>query len=227
MLSFGLYREMETAVRARGRSAAVLEVTALTALVLSYIWGWQDTFPGAGVLVVVLYFGIGILSHVRRGESARQIGLRLDNWQAASRNALVVVGIASLALLALGGALGTWHFPTTKETLAMLPWMLAWGTAQQYGLVCFLYQRLFDILQGPRAATLGAATLFAAFHIPNPLLLAVTLSAGVVSCALYQREPNVWVLGVAHAAVSFVLSGALPLSVTHGMHVGPGYFAYS
>ena len=32
-------------MEARGRLAAVFEVTALTALVLSYIWGWQGTFP--------------------------------------------------------------------------------------------------------------------------------------------------------------------------------------
>jgi membrane protease YdiL (CAAX protease family) len=213
-------------MKPRWRLTAVVEVTALTALVLSYIWGWQGAFPGAGVLIVISYFGIGIVSHVRRGETARQIGLRLDNWRAASRNALLVVGFASLPFLALGATLGTWHFPTVRQTLALSPWMLVWGTAQQYGLVCFLYRRLLEILLNPRAATLGAATLFAVFHVPNPLLLAVTLGAGVVSCLLYQREPNLWVLGIAHAAVSVVVSGALPLNITHGMHVGPGYFAY-
>ncbi|HSD73767.1 MAG TPA: CPBP family glutamic-type intramembrane protease [Steroidobacteraceae bacterium] len=211
----------------RWRSAAMVEVTALTALVLSYIWSWQGAFPGHGLLVVVLYFGIGIVSHVRRGESARQIGFRLDNWPAAFRKALVVVGIASVAFLAVGAALDTWHFPSVRHTVSALPWMLAWATAQQYGLVCFLYQRLLEILQGPRAATLGAAALFAAFHVPNPLLLIVTLGAGIVSCTLYRREPNVLVLGMAHAAVSFVLAGALPLDITRGMHVGPGYFTFA
>lgn len=205
---------------------AMVEVTALTALLLSYIWGWQGAFPGHGLLIVTLYFGIGILSHVRRGESARQIGFRLDNSPAAFRTALAVVGIASLAFLALGAALDTWHFPSTRTTLTQLPWLVAWGTAQQYGLVCFFYQRLLEILQGPRAATLGAATLFAVFHVPNPLLLAVTLAAGIVSCMLYRRAPNVLVLGVAHAVLSFVVAGALPLDITHGMHVGPGYFDF-
>jgi membrane protease YdiL (CAAX protease family) len=207
--------------------AAVVEVTALTALVLSYIWGWQGAFPGSALLLVVLYFGIGIASHLRRGESARQIGFRLDNWRAAFRGALIAGGIASFLFLALGAALDTWHFPSVRQSMASLPWMVAWGTAQQYGLVCFLYQRLLEILQGPRAATLGAAMLFAIFHVPNPLLLAVTLVAGVVSCTLYRRAPNVFVLGIAHAAVSFVVAGALPFSLTHRMHVGPGYFAVS
>jgi membrane protease YdiL (CAAX protease family) len=212
---------------ARGHLAAVVEVTALTALVLSYIWGWQGAFPGSALLLVVLYFGIGIASHLRRGESARQIGFRLDNWRAAFRGALIAVGIASFLFLALGAALDTWHFPPVRQSIASLPWLVAWGTAQQYGLVCFLYQRLLEILQGPRAATLGAALLFAVFHVPNPVLLVVTLVAGVVSCTLYRRAPNVLVLGIAHAAVSFVVAGALPSSLTHRMHVGPGYFAVS
>lgn len=214
-------------MKVRWRSAAVVEVAALTALILSYIWGWQGAFPGHGLLVVTLYFGIGIVSHLRRGESPRQIGIRLDNWPAALRSALVVVGITSAAFLVLGAVFDTWHFPSARQTLNALPWMVAWGTAQQYGLLCFFYQRLLEILQGPRAATWGAATLFAVFHVPNPLLLAVTLGAGAVSCALYRREPNVLVLGIAHAAVSFVVAGALPLTVTGGMHVGPGYFAFT
>ncbi len=211
----------------RRRLAAVLEVMALTALVLSYIWGWQGTFPGSGPFMVTLYFGIGIVGHLRRGESPRQIGFRLDNWPAALRDAVIAVGIASCLFLAIGAALDTWHFPSFGRTMAALPWMIAWGTAQQYGLVCILYQRLLEILQGPRAATLGAALLFALFHLPNPLLVAVTLVAGAVSCTLYRRAPNVLVLGIAHAAVSFVVASSLPASMTHRMHVGPGYFEVS
>jgi len=211
----------------RARSAAVLEVAALTVLLLSYIWGWQGAFPGSSLLIVVLYFGIGIASHLRRGESARQIGFRLDNWQAAFRGVLIAVGTAALFFLAVGAALNTWHFPSARQMALELPWMVAWGTAQQYGLVCFFYQRLLEILQGPRAATLGAASLFAVFHVPNPLLLAVTLGAGIVSCTLYRRVPNVIALGVAHAVISIVIASTLPLEFTHRMHVGPGFFAVS
>ena len=55
--------------------------------------------------------------------------------------------------------------------------------------------------------------------------VAATFVAGLASCTLYRREPNVFVLGIAHAAISFVLYGALPRTITHGLHVGPGYFA--
>jgi membrane protease YdiL (CAAX protease family) len=55
--------------------------------------------------------------------------------------------------------------------------------------------------------------------------MAVTLGAGVVACLLYRRSPNVIVIGLAHATLSFVLYCALPYSLTHGLRVGPGYFA--
>jgi membrane protease YdiL (CAAX protease family) len=102
--------------------------------------------------------------------------------------------------------------------------MVAWGCAQQYGLLCFCYRRFLEIVGNPRGATLSAAVLFAIFHAPNALLMGVTLLAGLVSCTLYRREPNVPVLGLAHAVISFALVGSLAYEVTHGMRVGPGYF---
>ncbi len=207
------------------RTTALVEVTAMAALLLSYIWGWQGIFRGDFLLVAALYFALGYLSHLRRGETARQLGLRFDNWRAATRNASLIVSVGLCVPLAVGAALGAWHFQPWSSSLASLPWGLVWGTAQQYGLLCFLYRRLLEILDSPRGATLGAATIFAVLHVPNPLLLGVTFVAGLVSCTLYRREPNVFVLGVAHAAISFVLYGALPHSITHGLHVGPGYFA--
>ena len=66
---------------------------------------------------------------------------------------------------------------------------------------------------------------FALVHLPNPLLVSITFVAGLVSCTLYRRVPNVLVLGVAHAAISLVLFFALPASITHNLRVGPSYFA--
>jgi membrane protease YdiL (CAAX protease family) len=74
---------------------------------------------------------------------------------------------------------------------------------------------------------LGAALLFALFHLPNPLLVVVTLVAGAVSCTLYRRAPSVFVLGIAHATISFVVAYTLPTNLTHRMHVGPGYLEFS
>lgn len=196
----------------------------MMASLLTFIWIWQDAFPGAALLVVAGYFGLGLHSHLRCGESPRGLGFTLSNFPAAARNAAPAVAIGLAAPLAAGAALGSWHFEPWPESLAHASWLLFWGTAQQYGLLCFFYRRLFEVFGRPGPATLGAATAFAAFHIPNLFLMAVTFIAGLVSCALYRREPNVLVLGIAHAAISFLLFDTLPFSLTHELRVGPGYF---
>lgn len=216
-----------SAARRTWRTLALLEVAGMFAVLLSYIWGWQRSFAGASFLIVALYFAIPLLSHWIRGESAADLGLRIDNLGRAGRNVAAIVAPAVIVALLSGMALRSWHFPSGTRMLADAPWMVMWGTAQQYGLLCFFYRRFLEIFGGPWAATAGAALTFAAFHVPNEFLIGVTLAAGSAACVLYRREPNLWVIGVAHALLSFVLVCSLPDTVTHDLRVGPGYFALS
>ena len=206
------------------RAGALAEILAMLALVLSYIWIWQGLFPGGHLVVVLLFLALCYISHVRHHESAREVGLRLDNWRSAARQACLPLAIAMGLPLAAGAALGAWHFEPASLPLDV-PWHVVWGTAQQYGLLCFFYRRSLDVLASWRGAALAAACVFALFHVPNPLLIGVTFILGLVSCTLYRRVPNVFVLGVAHAAISLTLFYALPLWMTHELLVGPGYFA--
>jgi membrane protease YdiL (CAAX protease family) len=205
------------------RAAALIEIIAMLALLLSYIWLWRDLFVGDYLLVVVLYFALCHISHLRCGESARSLGLRLDNWRSAARQACVPVIVGMGVPLAAGAALGSWHFKLDRLVFDV-PWHVVWGTAQQYGLLCLLYRRSLDVLGTWQQAALAAASAFAVVHLPNPLLVGVTFLAGFVACTLYRRVPNVFVLGVAHAMISLVLFFALPLSITHNLRVGPSYF---
>jgi hypothetical protein len=207
------------------RIAALLETALMVAVLLSYIWGWEGTFAGASALIGLMYFGVAAVSHVRRGETLRQLGFRTDNLPTALRNAAIVVLPAVAIALAAGLALGGWHFPSWRRALAGLPWTLLWATAQQYGLVAFFYRRFLEIFGRWQAAVLAAAMMFATFHLPNRFLIAVTLAAGTAACTLYRREPNVIALALAHAMLSYVLFFALPQTVTHNLHVGPGYYA--
>lgn len=195
----------------------------MLALILSYIWIWHKRFPGDGYLVSFLYFALCGASHLRRGESARSLGLRLDNWRDAARQVRLPLAIGVGLPLAIGAALGSWHFKSAGA-LSGLPWHVAWGTAQQYGLLCLLYRCSLEVLASTRGAALATASAFAVFHLPNPLLIGVTFLGGLVSCALYRRVPNVFVLGIAHSVISVALFSALPISITHSLHVGPGYF---
>jgi len=75
------------------RMTATAEVTAMAAVVMSYIWIWQETFPGDVLVVTLMYFGIGVLGHRLRGESLRHLGFRLDNLQPAARNVSIIIAI--------------------------------------------------------------------------------------------------------------------------------------
>jgi len=207
------------------RAIALFEVSAMIALLLSYIWLWHGAFRGSFLVVLALYFGLGVTSHLLRRESARELGIRLDNVPRALRNAAIVfVPVIVLALL-VGHVLDSWHFASWERTLVEAPWLVAWALAQQYGLLCFIYRRFGDVFGHLSSATASASVAFATFHLPNPFLVPVTLAAGVAACTLYRREPNVLVIGLAHAMISYVLLCSLPPGVTHGLRVGPGYFA--
>jgi membrane protease YdiL (CAAX protease family) len=207
-------------------AAAAAEIAAMTTLLLSYIWLWQDVFRGDFYLCVLLYFAIGVASHLRRGETAREIGLRADNLGAATRRALFYVGPLILIPPLVGLALGTIRVPPPSYVVPGVLWRLVWGTAQQYGLLCFFYRRLQELLPGVWPPLVAASGIFALFHLPNPFLTAVTLGAGALSCWLYRRIPNLWALGAAHGLLSISISRCLPESITARLRVGPGYLGW-
>jgi membrane protease YdiL (CAAX protease family) len=199
----------------------LLEVSAMTAVLLSYIWIWQGRFAGAYIACLVLYFGIGIAGHRRRGESARQIGLRSDNLRPAVRDALRVTVPIVVLILLIGVVAGSVDFPPVQSWPIRLCSGWLWGTMQQYGLTAFFYRRFLDALRSIPAASLAAATLFALFHLPNAFLSVFTFGAGLLSCWLYRRHPNLVVLGAIHALISFVVLNSLPDTLTLRLRVGP------
>jgi hypothetical protein len=207
------------------RAVAFVEIGAMVTILLTYIWFWHDAFHGAALLIIALYFGIGILSHARRGEAPGHIGLRIDNLPRALRNVALVVVPAIGVTLVIGFAMRSWHFRGWEHPIVEPLWMLSWATAQQYGLLCFFLRRFSEIFAPSWAATLGASAVFATMHAPNGFLIAVTAAAGLAACTLYRRVPNLLAIGIGHAALSYVLLCSLPFSVTHGLRVGPGYLA--
>jgi len=218
------------AARAAGRAGrrAAAELAAMTLLILSYIWLWQDSFPGDFTLCVALFVAIGAAAHLRSGETASAIGFGFGNLRPALLQAACFVGPVILAPLLVGiwlGSIGAAGAPRHGWVCGLL-WRVLWGTAQQYGLLAFYYRRWRELLPGAAAPTIAAAGLFALFHLPNPFLTGVTLAAGLLSCWLYRRVPNLWALGLAHGLLSLSISRSLPLDVTFGLRVGPGFWRF-
>jgi hypothetical protein len=207
-------------------ATVVVELSTMAAVMLSYIWIWRGSFPGDFWVCVALYLAIGVWSHVRRGETAREIGFRLDNLGPALLRALIWIGPLIVLAFTVGMLLDSIHLTTSARW--HLHWIrrIAWGTLQQYGLLCFFYRRLGELLPGRWPPIFAAAGMFALFHLPNPFLTLVTLGAGVLSAWLYRRIPNVWALGLFHGLLASAISRALPDYFTGGMRVGPGFWTF-
>ena len=205
----------------------LLEIVAMSGLLISFIWGWGSTFMGAFTLCVILYFTIGVASHLRAREGPADLGIRIDNLGAAALDALVATMVIGLLLAAAGSMLGSMDFPPLALWPRTLMDGVVWGLMQQYGLLCIFYRRFSELFPRHRDAPLWAASaIFALLHLPNPFLTLVTLGAGALSCWLYRRRQNLLVLGVMHGLVSFLIVHTLTSGITMGMRVGPGFFRY-
>ena len=195
----------------------------MSGLLISFIWGWGGAFEGSFTLCVILYFVIGLASHLRAREGPAELGLRIDNLGAAARDALLATMAIGLLLACAGGLLGSLDFPP----LALWPRTLfdgvVWGLMQQYGLLCIYYRRFGELFPRRRfGPLLATSAVFALLHLPNPFLTLATFGAGALSCWLYRRTPNVFVLGVMHGVISFLIVHTLADAITMGMRVGPG-----
>jgi len=203
------------------------DIVAMFGLLFSYIWGWGTASSGTFGLCVILYFSIGVASHLRSGEGPADLGIRIDNLGAAARDAFLATMAIALVLSGVGALLGSLNFPPLPLWPHTLGDGIVWGLMQQYGLLCIFYRRFRELLPGHRDAPIWAASaIFALLHLPNPFLTLATLGAGALSCWLYSRRQNLLVLGVMHGLVSFLIVHTLSSPITSGMRVGPGFFRF-
>lgn len=221
-LVLGAKRATDEGVRRRVR----LELTAVTGLILSYIWLWQGSFPVSLGLCLGLFLAISLSSHRRAGETLAEIGFSTTNLLNSARLSALVVGpvlvkTGAVAILVFG----TVPFAESTFSGTEVASELGWGILQQYILLGFYLRRFKEILGGV-GATLAAAGVFSLFHLPNPFLAVTCFACGLVSSWIYAKAPNFWVLGMTHALVASTFSESLPEWLTGGMKVGPGYLKF-
>ncbi|MGB5880801.1 MAG: CPBP family glutamic-type intramembrane protease [Thermoanaerobaculia bacterium] len=203
-----------------GNRANWVELSAMTALVLSYEWIWDGAFRGHGVLVLFLFLAIAVSGHLRRGETAREIGFRLDNFWSSARFVFSFAVPAALVIILIGWLTGLMHPRPIGHLIPRLAFLPLWGIGQQYALLGFYYRRFDDVLPGVPLPILVTAGLFAFFHLPNPFLTVATFAAGVLACVFYRKAPNLYVIGLAHGFLAAVLESSLHGLTTVGMKVG-------
>lgn len=178
---------------------------------------------------VALAFVLMLSSHRVRGESFRELGFRFDNFFRAMWLLLFPMAVAAAVCLIVAWRLGAsidffrWH-PNRHLILQMILGFM-WALAQQYVLQGFLNRRAMLVAGSGWPSILIVAVIFGCLHLPNLWVTVITVVAGAIFAAIYQRVPNLFALAVTHAVMTWFMVSTLPESALRHLRVGFGYFA--
>ncbi len=220
------------------RAVTVLEIASVLSSVFITVWAiiplqlrqrWFSAVPA------LLAIALMINSHRLRGETIREIGFTTRNFGRALRLAVMPTLIACALLAAVGYFAGSFH--RTTHFWANLLVVPVWALIQQYVLQGFIYRRVRFLLVdnlGSRderedrigLAILATAAIFSLTHAPNLALMVLTFAGGLIWSWVYERAPNLFVVGLSHAAISLMLMTSLPSWLLESMSVGYKHFLY-
>jgi membrane protease YdiL (CAAX protease family) len=111
-------------------------------------------------------------------------------------------------------------------TVARVRLYLPGVIVQEFVLNALLLNRLLTLFSRRWMALLTAGVIFSALHWPNPVLVPLTLAAGLIVTWLFARERNLIPLILAHTVLGLLLWWAFPLSWHHALSVGPAYYNF-
>lgn len=218
----GLTRDGFAFTRERSKRRDVVEIVIAFLLILIVIWTprpWQQMLWWVAVVSIGAIIATSF-------EGFHEMGLRAGNFL----RSLWVVGAAllfSVIAVSISAQLHTLRDPGGPMGLIQGFGLYAvWSGVQQFLLQCFFLSRLLRILPNQRHAAFGAAGLFALAHLPNPVLVVLTIVWGSLACLIFLRYRNLYPLAIAHAILGITIALAVPGPVDHNMRVGLGYLKY-
>jgi hypothetical protein len=207
---------------ARGRRLVALELGIGYGLILATIWTprpqqqWLWWASAAWIAASTWWSFPGWAAM-----GFRPAGLLRSVWVVA------LAGIFSATAISVAVRLHTLRAPH-----GFAHWVLTfggytvWSFVQQFLLQGYFLFRLLRLLPRREWAAVAAAGIFAAAHLPNPILTTVTLVWGTVACFVFLRFRNVYPLMLAHAILGITVAITVPGPVIHNMRVGIGYLRY-
>ena len=191
---------------------------------MAYIWWLRPRVPWAWVVILALV----IWSHLFRQETLKRLGFTSANLEEGLRIVVPFVLFAGAVMISAGLMLGTMRNVMSDSVVSSFGYYCVWGLLQQYLLNGYFTNRVSAFVPDPtpHRTALWSACLFAGAHLPNWFLMLITFAGGYLSARFYLRFRNLYVLGLAHAALGVLLYLVVPDSVSHHMYVGPKWFLH-
>lgn len=207
---------------ARNQSVTIwLQLATVYFLIEAALW----TRPGTLEFLWIGLASLALVGCMLAGHfSLKEMGIAVPTAEASRR--IVLSGVILAATIPLLSMSLDYH----SGPAHVLPWGQAtayavWAVVQQLILQSFFFVRLESLLGG-RRAVLASAALFAAVHIPNPVLTGVSLLGGLFFCEMFRRYRNIFALGLAHAMLGLVIAASFSDAVLRHMRVGEGYLNF-
>lgn len=205
-----------------GANRPLLELLGGYGLILATIWTprpWQHWLYAVAITWIVL---TSIVSF----PGWEAIGFRRGGFLASL---WVVFAAAVVTTCAVIVAI---HLDTLRHPISGRGWVMTfggytvWSFVQQFLLQGYFLFRFLRLLPRREWAAVAAAGIFAAAHLPNPILTPVTFIWGLVACLVFLRCRNVFPLAIAHALLGITVAITIPGPVVRNMRVGLGYLRY-
>ncbi len=185
-------------------------------------WSSQRAFRNTWAFIVA---GTVLVFVLVDRPSLTRMGLGLPTRFGASL--LLAVGFAAAIFLGLmvrwaGGQISV---NPTWPSLHLTWQYMVWALIQEFMLQSFFFTRCEELF-GSSAAVWVAATLFAAAHLPSPILTTFTLAGGLFFCEMFRRYRSIYPIGVVHGMLGLTIAVTMPDRLLHHMRVGIGYLRY-
>lgn len=213
------------------RTLAVWEIASVASSVVIAEWmlasaaGFSKAVIAVPVATAILLM---FVSHRVRREGWRELGFRFDTFLPAlyllAVPVLLVAGACLLIAWTTGSSINFLRWHPNRNLGLQLAIGFAWALAQQYVLQGFFNRRAMIALGRGWFSVSLIGVIFALLHLPNPWLTLITLIAGGIWAAVYQRAPNLIALALTHAVMTWFIVSTLPASMLRHLRVGLGYF---
>ncbi|MGD1214389.1 MAG: CPBP family intramembrane glutamic endopeptidase [Terriglobales bacterium] len=185
---------------------------------------WAPTPETRNRWAAIAAITILVLVLIDRPSLAR-LGLRLPKMFGAS--VVLGIGFATLIFMVILVRWAGGQIPanTTWPGLQLAWGYVIWALLQEFMLQSFFFNR-YEELYGSSAAVWMASTLFAAAHLPSPVLTTATLIGALFFCEMFRRYRSLYPLAIVHAMLGLTIAIITPDSLLHHMRVGIGYLRY-